>query len=271
MSDFLRYDAIDGVAILTLDAPERRNTLGSEHEYGAIEAAVARASKDKSVRAIVLTGSGPAFCAGGDIKAMFGRSNDPSIEALDDRYAYKEGIHRIPLSLFNCEVPTIAAVNGAAIGAGLDLACMCDIRIAAEGARFAESFVTLGIIPGDGGAFLLQRIVGYAKAAELTFTGAIIDAEEALSIGLVSRVVAQADLMPTAIDLATRIAANPGHALRMAKRLLREAQTARLESVLELSAAFQALAHDHLDHRTRIAGAVSRLSRTAGLKDKTQL
>ena len=267
MSGFVHIAIADGVAILTLSAPERRNILGSENEYGAIESAVAQVTRDKSVRAVVLTGAGRAFCAGGDIKGMLARSHDSSIEALDDRYAYKEGIHRIPLALFNCEVPTIAAVNGPAIGAGLDLACMCDIRIAAEDARFAESFVTLGIIPGDGGAFFLQRIVGYAKAAELTFTGRTIDASEALAMGLVSRVVPAAELMPVARDLAARIAANPGHALRMAKRLLREAQTARLETVLELSAAFQALAHDHSDHRTRIANAVGNLSRPASAKD----
>jgi enoyl-CoA hydratase/carnithine racemase len=192
---------------------------------------------------------------------MADRTHDPSIEPHDDRYAYKEGIHRIPLSLFNLEVPTIAAINGPAIGAGLDLACMCDIRIASETAKFAESFVTLGIIPGDGGAFLLQRAVGYAKAAELTFTGEAIDATEALRIGLVSRVVPPDDLLPVATDLARRIARNPGHALRMAKRLLREAQTARLDTVLELSAAFQAIAHHSTDHDERITGAVDRLSR----------
>jgi len=261
MSDFVKLTVDDGVATLLLDSPQTRNALGGDEQYGAIEAAVAQLARDKSVRAAIVTGAGPAFCAGGDIKKMGDRSADPAIEPHDDRYAYKEGIHRIPMSLFALEVPTIAAVNGPAIGAGLDLACMCDIRIATDTAKFAESFVTLGIIPGDGGAFLLQRAVGYAKAAELTFTGEVIDAAEALRIGLVSRVVPPDALLSTATDLARRIARNPGHALRMAKRLLREAQTARLETVLELSAAFQAIAHHSTDHRDRIASAVDRLAR----------
>ncbi len=261
MSDFVTCTVDDGVATLLLDSPGTRNALGGDEQYGAIEAAVGAIVRDKRVRAVIVTGSGPAFCAGGDIKKMADRTNDPSIEPHDDRYAYKEGIHRIPLSLFNLEVPTIAAVNGPAIGAGLDLTCMCDIRIASETAKFAESFVTLGIIPGDGGAFLLQRAVGYAKAAELTFTGELIDAAEALRIGLVSRVVPREELLPAATDLARRIARNPGHTLRMAKRLLREAQTARLETVLELSAAFQAISHHSTDHKERITSAVERLAR----------
>lgn len=167
---------------------------------------------------------------------------------------------RIPLSLHNLEVPVIAAVNGPAIGAGLDLACMCDIRIASEGAIFAESFVKLGIIPGDGGAWLLQRVVGLSKAAEMTFTGDPVNAQEAFAIGLVSKVVPAAALIDEVLLLAARIAANPGHQLRMAKRLIREAQTSRLETILEMSAAFQALAHSTHEHRRLVADAVERIS-----------
>jgi enoyl-CoA hydratase/carnithine racemase len=148
------------------------------------------------------------------------------------------------------------------VGAGLDLACMCDIRIASEDAVFAESFVKIGIIPGDGGAWLLQRVVGVSKAAEMTFTGDPINAHEALACGLVSKVVAPASLLDEALNLAGRIAANPGHQLRMAKRLIREAQTSRLETILEMSAAFQALAHSTEEHRALIADAVSRLSKS---------
>jgi enoyl-CoA hydratase/carnithine racemase len=143
--------------------------------------------------------------------------------------------------------------NGPAIGAGLDLACMCDIRIAADTARFAESFVRLGIVPGDGGAWLLQRAVGYQRAAELTFTGETIDAQAALAIGLVAQVVPASELLPAARSLAARIAANPAPALRMAKRLLRQAQTARLDETLQLSAALQALAHHTPEHEAAVA------------------
>jgi enoyl-CoA hydratase/carnithine racemase len=151
------------------------------------------------------------------------------------------------------EVPVVAAVNGAAIGAGLDLACMCDVRIASETARFAESFVKIGIVPGDGGAWLLPRIIGFSKASELALTGDIIDAEEARAMGLVSRVVPADALINEAQAVAKRIAANPPHAVRMTKRLLREGQAMTLKGVLEMSAAFQALAHVTQDHEEAIA------------------
>jgi 2-(1,2-epoxy-1,2-dihydrophenyl)acetyl-CoA isomerase len=149
-------------------------------------------------------------------------------------------------------VPTIAAVNGPAIGAGNDVACMCDIRIASEAAVFAESFVKVGIVPGDGGAWLLPRVVGMSRACEMAFTGAKVDARQALSYGLVSRVVPADKLMEAANELASEIAANPGHVLRMTKRLLREGQHTRLDTLLEMSAAFQALAHHTSDHAEAI-------------------
>ncbi|MCZ6770568.1 MAG: crotonase/enoyl-CoA hydratase family protein [Proteobacteria bacterium] len=261
MTDFICFESTDGIALLTLSSPHTRNALSSDTEYDAIEAACRRIQRDRSIRVAVLTGSGPTFCAGGNIKDMAERARDGGIEAVEDRYVYRDGIHRIPRAFYDLEVPTIAAVNGPAIGAGLDLACMCDIRIAGETARFAESFVKLGIIPGDGGAWLLQRIVGLSKAAEMTFTGDVLTAEEALACGLVSRVVADHDLVDEAMALARRIADNPGHALRMAKRLMHEAQTARLETILEMSAAFQALAHATGDHRERIESAVGQLGK----------
>ena len=256
MNEFLKVDLQEGIALLTLNAPQTRNVLGFEGPSTEIEQTCARLSADRSVRAVVLTGAGKVFSAGGDIRKMAARLDNPDLEPMDDRYYYKEGIHRIARALYDLEVPTIAAVNGPAIGAGLDLACMCDIRIAARNATFAESFVTLGIIPGDGGAFLLQRLVGYAKAAEMTFTGEAINAEQALACGLVSEVVDADALLDTAMGLAGRIARNPSHALRMAKRLMRESQHLRLDTVLELSAAFQALAHASSDHRALVTQAV---------------
>jgi enoyl-CoA hydratase/carnithine racemase len=165
---------------------------------------------------------------------------------------YRRYVQPLPLSLYQLEIPTIAAVNGPAVGAGCDLACMCDLRIASEEASFAESFVKLGLIPGDGGAWLLQRIVGLAKACEMTFTGEAVSAREALQCGLVQKVVPQADLMDAALDLARRIAANPPSALRMAKKLIRESQQASLQTILEMSAAFQALAHHDKPHEKAV-------------------
>lgn len=262
MTDFIKLDRRDGIAIATLNSPETRNALSSQREYGAIETACREITHDKSIRVAILTGAGTAFCAGGNIKDMHERAESRAIPAVEERYAYKEGIYRIPLALHQLEVPVIAAINGPAIGAGLDLACMCDIRIASEKAVFAESFVKIGIIPGDGGAWLLQRVVGISKAAEMTFTGDPITAQEALACGLVSKVVPADSLLAEALALAGRIAANPGHQLRMAKRLIREAQTTRLETILEMSAAFQALAHSTEEHRALIAAAVARISKS---------
>ena len=261
MTDFIDLQKRDGIAIATLNSPATRNTLSSEREYAAIEAACRDIARDKSIRAAIITGAGKAFCAVGNIKDMQERADSRAIQPVEERYAYKEGIHRIPLALHNLEVPVIAAINGPAIGAGLDLACMCDIRIASDTAIFAESFVKIGIIPGDGGAWLLQRVVGISKAAEMTFTGDPISAQEALACGLVSKVVPAEALRDEALKLAGRIAANPGHQLRMAKRLIREAQTGRLETILEMSAAFQALAHSTDEHRALVAEAVARMSK----------
>jgi enoyl-CoA hydratase/carnithine racemase len=181
------------------------------------------------------------------------RQSSGEVSGMQIRQEYRTGIQRLPLALFNLEVPVIAAVNGAAVGAGLDLACMCDVRIASDKAKFAESFVKLGIIPGDGGAWLLTRLVGLSRAAEMAFTGDAIDARQAEQWGLVSRVVAPEELMQAAQTLAERIAANPGHAVRLAKRLLRESLHTRLDTLLELAAAYQALSHQTPDHREAVA------------------
>src|ERR1700733_10812241 len=203
-------------------------------------------------RAAILTGAGNAFSSGGDLRAMQknfeARASQP---ALTTQY-YKFGIQRIPLAFEKLDVPIIAAVNGPAIGAGLDLACMCDMRVASESARFAESFVKVGIVPGDGGAWLLPRVVGYSKACEMAFTGDMLNAQEALACGLVSRVVPDTELLSAAKALAERIAVNPPSAVRMAKRLLIEGRHSRLDTLLEMSAAMQALTHATPDHREAV-------------------
>lgn len=252
MADFLAYEQQGHVVTLTMNQPERRNPLTGNSAVPEFLAAIDRIAADRSVRAVILTGAGTAFSAGGDVKAME-RQASGAVTGLDIRQDYRGGIQRLPLALFNLEVPVIAAINGAAIGAGLDLACLCDIRIAAEGAKFAESFVKLGIIPGDGGAWLLPRIVGLSRAAELSFTGRTLDAQTALDWGLISRVVAADALLPAANELALQIAANPPHAVRLTKRLLREALHTRLDTLLELSAVFQALSHQTPDHREAVA------------------
>jgi enoyl-CoA hydratase/carnithine racemase len=245
MSTFLLYEQSGAVVTLTMNAPESRNALTGNNAPQEFVDACARISDDASVRAVVLTGAGPVFSSGGNLKHMK-ELFDETPSAI--RNWYRQGIQRLSTALYNLEVPTIAAVNGAAIGAGCDLTCMCDIRIAANTASFAESFVRVGLIPGDGGAWLLPRVVGMSKAMEMSFTGDSLSAAEALACGLVSKVVPADRLMDEARALAGRIAKNPGTGLRMTKRLLREGQHMRLESLLEMSAGFQAIAHKTPHH-----------------------
>lgn len=233
-----------------MSRPEERNAISDVDACRQFVSACQDITFDEDVSVVILTGLDPAFSAGGNLKRMRDRKGfAPKETPFATRQSYRESIQRITLALYDLDVPTVAAINGPAIGAGLDLALMCDIRIASEKALLAESFVKVGIVPGDGGAWLLPRIVGMSKAAELSFTGDIIDASEALRIGLVSQVVPHERLMESALAMAEKIAANPVHSLRMTKRLLREGQHTRLDTLLELSAAFQAIAHETEDHR----------------------
>ena len=252
MPNFLKYKQDGHVVTLTMNEPERRNPLTGNSAVPDFLAAIDRIHQDHNVRAVIITGAGSAFSSGGDVRNMQ-RQSTGEVTGMQIRHEYRTGIQKLPLALFNLEVPVIAAVNGAAVGAGLDLACMCDIRIASDKAKFAESFVKLGIIPGDGGAWLLPRIVGMSRAAEMVFTGDTITADIAAQWGLVSRVVPAAELLPAANQLAERIAANPGHAVRLSKRLLREGMHTRLDTVLEMAAAFQSLAHQTADHREAVS------------------
>jgi enoyl-CoA hydratase/carnithine racemase len=217
---------------------------------------------DQGIGAIVLTGAGKAFSTGGNIKEMADGSGVNDADPAKTRSNYRNGIQRIPLAFEAMEVPVIAAVNGPAIGAGCDLACMCDIRIAGESAKFAESFVKLGIVPGDGGAWLLPRVIGFSKACELAFTGEVIDAAEALKIGLVSNVVPDSDLLDSARELANRIAANPPQAVRMTKRLLRQSRMIDLAASLEMAAPLQAIAHTTAEHREAVAAFLAKSAPT---------
>lgn len=240
----------DGAVLtVTLNMPDKRNPISDNAVVDAICETFEEADRDMSIRVAILTGAGSAFSSGGDLKTM-----EPDVGSLraslpaKTRRNYRVGIQRLPLMFHNLELPVIAAVNGAAVGAGCDLALMCDVRVAGQSARFAESFVKLGIVPGDGGAWLLPRIVGFSKATELALTGEMIDAAEALRIGMVSEVVPDEELMTAARRIADKIAANPPYATRMTKRLLRAAQTADLPNILDMSAAMQALAHATADN-----------------------
>lgn len=261
MSELVQVVRDGAIATVTLNQPEKRNPISGLEMIDALEAAMRALDADLAVRVVILTGAGSAFSSGGDLRAMAtpGSSLRDALPA-QTRRNYKAGIQRLPLLFEALEVPVIAAVNGPAIGAGCDLACMCDVRIAGESAKFAESFVKLGIVPGDGGAWLLPRIIGFAKASELALTGEMLDAAQALAVGLVSRVVPDAQLIDEARAIAGKIAANPPHAVRMTKRLLREGYRASLANILEMSAAMQALSHATADHEEAVGAMLERRS-----------
>jgi enoyl-CoA hydratase/carnithine racemase len=236
------------IAILTLNRPDAMNALGAPGDGDQVAAACAAINADRDIRAVVLTGAGRAFSAGGDVKAMKAREGAFAGNGVELRDGYRNNIHRVVRSIYGLEVPSIAAVNGPAIGLGCDVACMTDIRIAAEGARFGVTFLKLGLIPGDGGAWLLPRTIGMSRASELLFTGDVVDAATAEKWGLVSKVVPAESLLDEAIVLAERIAQQPPHALRLAKSLLKHGQTTSYDTLMEMSAAAQAISHLTDDH-----------------------
>jgi enoyl-CoA hydratase/carnithine racemase len=218
----VRVSVTDHVAEIVLDRPSVRNAL-NRAAYAGLEAAFRAAQRDPEVRCVLLTGADPAFCSGDDVREIM---VEEGAKATSRRApAVRPEPTPAAMAVIDCDRPVIAAVNGAAVGWGMDLALMCDLRIASERARFGELFVKRGLVSDVGGLWFLPRIVGPAKAAELLFTGDVIDASEAARIGLVSRVVAHDALLPTARELAARIAANPPLALRFLKEGLRRSAT----------------------------------------------
>jgi len=236
------------VTTLTIDRADTMNPLGAPGDGDEFTQVCNEINRNMQTRCVILTGAGRAFSAGGDIKAMQSRSGTfgGSPPAISD--GYRNNIHMMLRALYSLRVPVIAAVNGPAIGLGCDVACLADIRIASEKAKFGVTFLKLGIIPGDGGTWILPRVIGMSRASELFYTGDVIDPATALDWGLVSRVVAQDDLLSEARKLADKVAAMPPHALRHAKMLLRQGQQVSYDSALELAANTQALMHLTDDH-----------------------
>ena len=216
----VHYEVTDHVAQVTLDRPKVRNALNRE-AYAQLEAAFRTAQRDPAVRCVLLTGRDPAFCSGDDVVELMAQPG------ADEKRSHLRQIRPEPtpaaIAVLECDRPVIAAVNGAAVGWGMDLTLFCDIRIASERAKFGELFIKRGLISDLGGLWRLPQIVGPSVAAELLFTGDVIDAAHAERIGLVSRVVAHDELLPCAGELAGRIAANPPLALRAMKEGLRRA------------------------------------------------
>jgi len=237
------------VATLTLNRHDVRNELTGTHLAAEIVEVAEWINRGEAISALIVTGAGTAFSAGGNIKHMLDRAHGSfagDVYTVQNRY--RAGIQRMALAMHALEVPAIAAVNGPAVGAGFDLACMCDVRLAATTATVGETFVNLGLIPGDGGGWLLQRLVGYQRAAEMTFSGRTLDADEALAIGIFLEVTKPDNLVARARELAASFAAKPPRAVRLTKRLLKSAQKMELPDFLELCAVMQGMCHNTEDH-----------------------
>lgn len=244
----LHIDIIEHIMLVTLNRPDIHNAISHKAMIDEILEVIDIANADKSIRALILTGAGKSFCAGGNVKDMRDKTDMFSGDIESVERGYKEGIQRIPLAFATLEIPAIAAVNGAAVGAGFDMAMMCDIRVASETARFAESFVKLGIIPGDGGAWFLPRKIGPARAAQMALTGAMIDAKTALDWGIISECLPPEELLPRAWQIAKEIAQNPPLAVRQTKKLLQQSESLNLPAMLDLCAKTQAQLHQTSDH-----------------------
>jgi enoyl-CoA hydratase/carnithine racemase len=206
--------------------------------------ALASARDDEAIRVVVLTGTGRGFCVGVDLEAMAAVEPTP----LARKRVLTDRVHKVARAVVDLDKPLICAVNGPAVGAGMDMALMCDIRLAAESARFCEGYINVGLVPGDGGAYFLPRLVGVAHALELLWTGDTISAREALALGIVSHVCADDDLLDAALELATRIAARPPIAVSMIKRAVYQSQTIDLRTSLDLISSHMGIVQSTSDY-----------------------
>ena len=254
----LKMERDGPVVTLTIDRADTMNPLGAPGDGDEFAGVCRDLNRDTDVRCVILTGAGRAFSAGGDVKAMRDKTGTfgGTPPAISD--GYRENIHVMLRALYGLRVPLIAAVNGPAIGLGCDVACLADMRIASAKAKFGVTFLKLGIIPGDGGTWILPRVIGPARAAELFYTGDVIDAPTALDWGLVSRVTEPESLLDEAQVMAHKVAAQPPHALRQAKMLLRQGQQVSYDSALELAANTQAMMHMTKDHEEGIAALLEK-------------
>ncbi len=251
-------DESAGVGTITLNRPARRNAL--DHEMiPALEEAISGIAANDSIRAIVLTGAGESFCSGVDTDELAGGSQPgPHSPGPGGPEALRRGFqqsHRIVLSIFDIEKPVIAAIRGPAVGAGLDLACACDLRLASPDARFSAAYIKVGLFPGYGGVWFYPRLFGMAKAAEMMLTGDFLSADDALEAGFLNRIVPADQLLSEAQKLAARIAAGPPIATRLAKTMMHKSLGVDLASALQFSAAAEAITLSSADHAEGMAAA----------------
>jgi 2-(1,2-epoxy-1,2-dihydrophenyl)acetyl-CoA isomerase len=235
-TEHVRYEVEDGIAVITLSKPERLNAVDPEMR-AEIGKCVGKAAADDTVRVLVITGDGKAFCAGGDVKTMEGRLEKSIVERRESLRAS----NRVIQSIRELDKPVIAAINGDAVGAGCNLALACDVRLASDNARFGEVFVKRGLHPDWGGIYNLTRLVGTAKACELIFTGDLIDADEALRIGMVNRVIPADEFEAAWKEFARKIAENAPIPMGLAKNAIYKADNVDLLAAMELEAFSQAV------------------------------
>ena len=238
------YQKEGNIAILTINRPEAKNAFSPEM-LTLWRQFVEEAKVDHNVRVIIVTGKGDTFCSGGDIREMA----EGRIRSWDMKKFLWEGAHRIIFALEDLDKPIIAAINGAAMGAGLDMAIMCDLRVCSDRAKLSESYILMGLAPGDGGAYFLPRLIGIGKALELLLTGDVLSSQEALGVGLVNRVVPHDRLREETMILAEKIASKPPLAIRMMKRAVYQAQTSTLRSHLDYISSQLALLSETQDHQ----------------------
>ena len=248
MTDQLHFTVNEGVAKIVLNRVERMNAFTFEM-IEAWTAALARCRTDDAVKVVIVTGAGAAFCSGGDIVEMEDRLDNTPVQRKDELFAK---IQRLPLTLEDLDKPVIAAVNGVATGAGMDMALMCDLRYAAASARFAETYVRVGLVPGAGGAHFLPRLVGVAKALELFFTGDFVDSAEALRIGLVNKVFPDEGFIEAVEKIAARIARGPSRPIRMMKRAVYQGVRNDLRSNLDTISSHYAVVTATPEHKAAV-------------------
>ncbi len=242
------FQVVEGIATLTLNRADIRNAITHPDMIAEIKAVCAEVNARMDVRALIVTAVDPAFSSGGNVKDMKERKGMFAGTPAELVEQYRKNLQEVLLAVYDVEIPTIAAINGSAVGAGCGLALMCDIRVASNKATFGETFLNVGLIPGDGSAFTLPRVIGMAKASELIFTAETIDAQVALELGLLNHVVEHEELLTKATAVARKIAGRPPQAVRLTKKLLRQGVHSTLAESMAQAAAYQALCHFTDDH-----------------------
>ena len=272
--DYIDTQEVGGALVITMDDAPTRNAIGDEMA-AEINAEIERLEASPDLRALVLTGCDPSFCSGANVKRM-NEANEarqavpiPSDltpwEYLERQWqaeapgaSYMDGVRFLPLTLHNLQKPTIAAVNGYAMGLGMGIALSCDIRIASDKARFSETFIRRGLIPADGSCWQLPRMIGLSNTFILQYTGDAVDAQEAYRLGMVSKVAPHAELMDATLELATRIAQGPTYSMAMIKRLVHKSLHTDLAESLRLAGPAQNIARRTSDHQEGVRAFVEK-------------